>query len=113
MEKYTEEKPWGSFEQFTFNEQSTVKLIHVNPHQQLSLQYHKNREEFWRVLEGDPTITIGEKKYHAKKGDEFFIPKSTNHRIKANESNVTILEISLGTFDENDIVRIEDIYNRS
>ena len=113
VEVYISERPWGNFKQFTFNETSTVKIITVNPGEELSLQYHKSRSEFWKVLKGTPQVIIGEKKIEAKEGDEFFIPEEINHRITAGESEVEILEIAFGNFDEKDIVRLEDKYGRS
>lgn len=113
MEFYSENKPWGSFKQFIKNEKSTVKIIFVNPNEQLSLQYHHHRKEFWRVIAGNPQIQIGGRKIAAKIGDEFIIPEMTNHRIIGGKEKAEILEISFGEFDENDIVRIEDRYGRS
>ncbi|MGM0580517.1 MAG: phosphomannose isomerase type II C-terminal cupin domain [Bacteroidota bacterium] len=112
MSKYTERRPWGNFEQFTHNESSTVKLINVEAHAELSLQYHKNRSEFWKVVEGAPIIVIGDKKVTAGKGDEFFIPQLTPHQIITHAKPASILEIAFGDFDENDIIRIRDKYNR-
>ena len=111
---YTERRPWGMFEQFTLNELSTVKIITVKPKQELSLQYHYKRSEFWRVLAGKPVITIGAKKYRAKAGDEFFVPVRTEHRIASgtDKEPAKVLEISYGTFIEEDIVRLEDKYGR-
>ena len=112
MKKYTEKRPWGSFEQFTHNELSTVKIINVNPGQELSLQYHNHRDEFWRIIRGKANIILGEETHEAKEGDEFFIPKKTKHRIMTDNKAAQILEISFGKFDEEDIVRLEDKYNR-
>lgn len=112
MKKYTEERPWGSFERFCHNEITTVKIIQVNPNEALSLQFHYHRDEFWRVIEGTGMITIGQENLLVKKGDEFFIPRETKHQIKTTNSSLSILEISFGDFDENDIVRLEDKYNR-
>lgn len=113
MDIKEEQRPWGSFRRFTLNEPSTVKLVHVDAGKQLSLQYHNDREEFWRILDGDPTIIIGENEKIAKEGDEFFVPKKTHHRIRANQNNVRILELAFGAFDEQDIVRLEDSYGRA
>jgi mannose-6-phosphate isomerase-like protein (cupin superfamily) len=112
IDKYSEVRPWGSFEQFTHNEVCTVKLINVNPQSELSLQYHNKRSEFWLVISGNPIIVIGEKNIEAQTNDEFFIPRLTKHQIKTNSLPARILEISFGEFDENDIVRIKDRYNR-
>ena len=109
---YTEERPWGKFEQFTHNDKSTVKLLHVKPHSKLSLQYHNKREESWRVISGSGKVVIGDKILDAKEGDEFFIPFKEKHRIITEDSSLIILEIAYGEFDEKDIVRLEDDYNR-
>lgn len=112
MEKYLEERPWGKFEQFTHNVSTTVKIIYVNPHEELSLQYHDKRDEFWKILEGNPILIIDNKLIKAKPGDEYFVPRKTNHRIMSEDTPIQILEIAFGEFDESDIVRLNDKYNR-
>lgn len=106
------QRPWGEFRQFTHNESSTVKIITVSPGEELSLQFHHKRTEFWRVLRGEPVLTIGDQVIEAKEGDEFEIKEGVQHRIKGGNTVVQILEISLGDFDENDIVRLQDRYGR-
>jgi mannose-6-phosphate isomerase len=113
MKKHIVEKPWGKFEQFTKQEPVTVKIITVNPHESLSLQYHFKREEFWKILSGTGELTLGNCVTQANEGDEFFIEKKQRHRIKAKEAKIKILEISFGAFDEEDIVRLEDKYQRN
>ena len=112
MKKYKEERPWGNFEQFTLNEKTTVKILTIKAGKRFSLQFHNNREEFWRFLDGPAKITLGKKTFKAKKGDEFFIDKKINHRIEALDKDVHVLEISFGKFDEKDIVRIDDDFGR-
>ena len=109
---YKENRPWGSFEQFTLNEPTTVKLIHVNPHEELSLQYHHHRDEMWRVISGNPLLTIGEHAVEAIAGSDHWIPRLTHHRIAAQDQPVLILEVAFGSFDENDNVRLSDRYGR-
>ena len=113
IKKYYENRPWGGFERFTLNELSTVKLITVKPSEELSLQYHQGREEFWRVIKGSPVIIIDGTQVIGKEGDEFFVPRGAKHQLKGGSSGGTILEIALGTFDENDIVRLSDKYGRT
>lgn len=110
--KQVEERPWGKFEQFCHNEKVTVKILTVNPNSKLSLQYHNKRDEFWKVIEGSGQIVLGNKIINVKTDDEYLIPKKTNHRIITTLNKLKILEISYGEFDENDIVRISDDYNR-
>lgn len=113
MKTLVVKKPWGQFDQFTRSEVVTVKVLFINPHNSLSLQYHNHRDEFWRVLSGHPILTIGENKINAKPGDEFRISKLEKHRMEATDDFVQILEISYDdNFDEEDIVRLEDKYGR-
>lgn len=112
MKTYIEKRPWGIFEEFTKNKKSTIKILTIEPNQELSLQFHENRWEFWKVLSGNPLIQIGDEKIESKPEDSFVIPQKEKHRVTANREQVKILEISFGDFDENDIVRLEDRYNR-
>jgi mannose-1-phosphate guanylyltransferase/mannose-6-phosphate isomerase len=108
------EKPWGKFEQYTQNMLSTVKVITVQPGGALSLQYHHLRDELWVVLDAGAKIELGHRVIQPQIGDRIFIPRMTTHRLSATgDRPVRILEISFGEFEENDIVRLEDIYGRA
>src|SRR3989344_8676674 len=109
---HKETRPWGGFEQFVKNEQVTVKIINVEPNQSLSLQRHNHRSEFWRILSGEGIIIMNSETHQAKSGSNFFIGQKIEHRITALEEGLSFLEISFGSFDENDIERIEDNYGR-
>ena len=113
MKVYSESRPWGRFEKFHENKSCTVKLIYVNANSRLSLQYHKKRSEFWKVIKGTAMVEIDEKRIVLEEGETIMIPKQTKHRVHALESECIILEISYGRFDENDIVRLEDDYQRA
>ncbi len=106
-------KPWGSYERFTQNEASTVKLLNLNPGASISLQRHASRKEFWRVLAGKGTAVVGEAELAAVPGASFTVEVGQAHRLIAGGEGLTILEISLGDFDESDIVRLEDAYGRA
>jgi mannose-1-phosphate guanylyltransferase/mannose-1-phosphate guanylyltransferase/mannose-6-phosphate isomerase len=108
-----DERPWGNFKQFTHNTPSTVKIITVNPNESLSLQSHKNREEFWHVLKGEGVFEINDSSYEVVTGDEYYVKKEEKHRMHAGENGLQILEIAFGEFDEDDIVRYEDKYGRN
>ena len=113
MKRGKVKKPWGGFERFTLNENSTVKILEIKPKQEFSLQKHKKRAEFWRILEGNCKVTVGNRTKKAKPGDEFTIGKNVKHRIEALGKTVRVLEISFGKFDEKDIKRLEDKYGRA
>jgi mannose-6-phosphate isomerase len=112
MKIYSESRPWGKFEKFHENKSCTVKLIYVNANSRLSLQYHKKRSEFWKVIKGSAMVEIDEKTIILEEGETITIPRQARHRVLARESECIILEIAYGRFDENDIVRIEDDYQR-
>lgn len=102
-------RPWGHFERFTLNKNSTVKMIRINPGASLSLQIHKKRSEFWKVISGDATAVIDGISVHLAKGDDLFVPAESAHRLTGGEENgAEILEIAIGNFSEDDIVRLED-----
>lgn len=106
-------RPWGKFERFTLNENTTVKIITVNEGESFSLQTHEHRDEFWRVVRGSGMIRIGDNETEAKEGDVFFIPRHTLHRATGGLHGLTFIEIAFGEFEESDIKRIEDKYGRS
>ena len=106
------EKPWGKFEEYATNEKCTVKIISVKKGGILSLQSHENRDELWVTLDDGLTAIINKKDVGLSKGQTVFVPKKTKHRIKASK-DARFLEISFGEFDENDITRYEDKYNRA
>ncbi len=109
---YQEEKPWGNFRRFTLNTPSTVKILTLKPNEEFSLQNHGHRLEFWRVIMGNGSAIVGEETKDIVRGDELTVPAHTKHRIQAGSEGIEILEISLGLFDESDIVRYEDKYGR-
>jgi len=103
-------KPWGHFEQLTDNETTTIKIITILAGNRTSLQFHENRSEKWYVLNGKGYAVL-ENKQKIQTGDEISIPKKAIHRLEA-VTDMKILEISFGIFDESDIKRLEDDYVR-
>lgn len=104
-------KPWGVFKQFVLNQKCTVKILIINPNQELSLQVHRKRNENWYFL--TPAIVqLGNKKFKVKKNQLVIVKKNTPHRVIA-KNKVEFLEISEGKFNENDEKRLEDKYGRS
>jgi mannose-6-phosphate isomerase len=107
------EKPWGRFEQYTHNLPCTVKIITVAPGGILSRQYHHKRDELWVVLDRGACVELDGEVFYPEVEEKLFIPRGVVHRLSsAGDVPVRILEISFGDFDEDDIVRIEDVYGR-
>jgi mannose-1-phosphate guanylyltransferase/mannose-6-phosphate isomerase len=108
------ERPWGNFEQYTHNLPSTVKVITVVPGGVLSRQYHHKRDELWVVLDAGACVELDGKILHPEPGEKLFIPRETVHRLSSvGEGEARVLEISFGDFDEDDIVRLDDVYGRA
>lgn len=114
MQNYKEERPWGTFEVLYADDYCKIKKITVNPDQQLSLQYHTKREEHWYVTEGTGLVTCGNANWQLATGMGTNIPRMVPHRISNFEKEkLVFIEVQTGdSFDEDDIVRLDDIYNR-
>ncbi len=113
MDIYVEDRPWGKFEKYVENQKCTVKTLYLKPNSQTSLQYHDKRDEWWKVIKGSVLIIVNDEKHKLIENDSFFIKRKLKHQIINLENPSMVLEISMGEFDEEDIVRLEDIYNRS
>lgn len=112
-ESTREERPWGEFEQLTTNSRSTVKVITVCPGARLSLQRHAHRDEHWVILDDGIEVEIGGAPARTRVGEQLWIPRGTTHRMSNVASTpARVLEISYGAFDENDIERLADDYDR-
>jgi len=86
------QKPWGrEVHLFKWN-QWRLKLLQINEGNRTSLQYHKEKEEFWFFNDGTWR----------------HLPPNEVHRLTG---PITVLEISKG--EDTDIVRLEDDYQRT
>ena len=106
-------KPWGSFDEYTLNERSTVKILTINPGAKTSLQSHRHRKELWVALDKGVRVQVGKEKTLLRKGSSILAKKGTKHRLECEgRLAARVLEISFGVFSEKDIVRYEDDYGR-
>ena len=110
----SEERQWGRF--FVLHDEQTYKLkrIEVDPGGRLSYQYHHKRSEAWTIVEGIGVITLDGQDNEYTKGETILIPQGVKHRIKnKGQEKVVFIEVQTGSyFGEDDIVRIQDDYNR-
>jgi len=114
IEHSFENRPWGRFENLLSTDYCKVKRIHVSPKKRLSLQYHNFRSEHWLVIKGKASVFIDGKYYNLKKGESIDVPNKSHHYIENNtKSSLVIIETQLGTyFGEDDIIRLDDPYER-
>ena len=109
------ERPWGTYQTINFTDKSQTKIITVKPKGQLSLQKHFERAEHWVVVTGRPTITVDDNVREYNVGEHIFISKEAVHRlVNFTDNDIQIIEVQVGDYlGEDDIVRLEDIYNRN
>lgn len=109
-----EERPWGLFQVTRDEEKFKSKIIEVNPGGRLSKQYHHHRNETWVIAEGIALVTVGKTTSTMLPGDIVKIAKGEIHRVEnPGDSRLIFIELQLGDyFGEDDIVRIEDDYDR-
>jgi mannose-1-phosphate guanylyltransferase/mannose-6-phosphate isomerase len=107
------ERPWGSFKQFANNRDCTVSLMTVRPGQRLSLQSHTGRAELWIVIDDGAVVQVGEAEHSHSAGDEIWIPANEKHRLSCRgDKPVRVLEVAFGDWQQEDIVRYADDYQR-
>jgi len=110
----TAHRPWGTYTVLEDTEGYKIKRIMVKPGKRLSLQKHFHRNEHWIVLSGIATVTVGDKNYTVQPNESTYIKAGQIHRL-ANLGKIplTIIEAQVGEYTgEDDIVRIEDDFNR-
>lgn len=109
-----EQKPWGTYQNLIDEQYCKVKKIVIKPGQRPSYQYHHKRSEHWVVVQGEAKVTLDDVSQHKKVGDYIFVPIRSRHRIEnVGNEDLIFIEIQTGTyFGEDDIVRVQDDYNR-
>ena len=109
-----DKRPWGEYQILLDDPKVKVKRIRVKPGQRLSYQYHEKRREVWTVVSGLLTIILEDDKLFRKEGQSVRIPLGAKHRAwNETDEDVIFIEVQTGTyFGEDDIVRLEDDYDR-
>jgi quercetin dioxygenase-like cupin family protein len=106
------EKKWGFEHIWAETDDYVAKMLHIEPKQRLSLQYHEIKEETVYVLEGVLLNWTDEEsppqKYNV--GHVLHIKPNQIHRFGAGKNMVRLMEVS--TPHLNDVVRIADDYGR-
>jgi mannose-1-phosphate guanylyltransferase/mannose-1-phosphate guanylyltransferase/mannose-6-phosphate isomerase len=107
-------RPWGSYESLRVGETFQVKHIVVDVAGRLSLQYHHHRSEHWTVVSGTARVTVGERVFVMTANESVYIPKGDVHRLEnIGDEELHLIEVQCGTYlGEDDIVRLEDQYDR-
>lgn len=108
-------RPWGWYQTLELQDRFQVKRIVVYPGGRLSLQKHFHRAEHWVVVRGAAQVTVGERVELINENRSIYIPLGEVHRLEnPGKIDTEIIEVQTGSYlGEDDIVRLEDVYNRS
>ena len=110
-------KPWGYERVFAHTDTYVGKYMFIEEGHQLSRQYHEHKDETIFVLAGQLIIEIGPDedstitKVGVEVGEAYHITPGTIHRFCASEG-VAVELIEVSTPELQDVVRLEDDYNR-
>ncbi len=109
-----EDRPWGRFEVIRDEPNYKAKILEVLPGKRLSKQYHLQRSEIWVVASGTGSVEINDTVTNIGQGAIVQIPVGAHHRVENTGTDLlVIMELQTGSyFGEDDIVRIEDDWDR-
>jgi len=107
-------RPWGTYRVLVDDDNHKVKKIIVYPGASLSLQSHKRRSEHWIVVRGTALVVNGNEELEIKENESTYIPAGHKHRLSnPGKAELEIIEVQTGDyFEEDDIIRYDDVYNR-
>jgi mannose-1-phosphate guanylyltransferase/mannose-6-phosphate isomerase len=107
-------RPWGYYQSIDQGSRYQVKRIVVRPGGRLSLQKHHHRAEHWVVVRGAAEVTLNDKVTLVHENESIYLPIGSTHRLaNPGKIDVELIEVQTGSyFGEDDIVRIDDVYNR-
>jgi len=113
-EKRTSEKPWGGELIWAETKDYVGKILFIKKDHRLSRQYHEVKEETIFVKTGILGLEIGQgdeiEQIPLNAGQTYHVKPGTIHRFCAPYGDVELIEVSTPHLD--DVVRIEDDYNR-
>ena len=98
------------------------KILVIARNKRLSRQYHHRRSEIWKVASGEIKVVTSKDDAERnevlfKQGEEINISQGERHRIIGTDNYAVVAEIWIHTdkdnpSDEDDIVRVQDDFNR-
>jgi len=106
-------KPWGSYEDIFRIDEVVFKKITVAPGEETSLQRHDERGEFWYRVSGQGLMRYGNDTFEVSDEFNIRIPPNVTHQLINNwHIDLVIYETQYGLCSEEDIVRLNDKYQR-
>ncbi|MDE2577565.1 MAG: mannose-1-phosphate guanylyltransferase/mannose-6-phosphate isomerase [Hyphomicrobiales bacterium] len=107
-------RPWGYYQSIDNGARYQVKRIVVKPGDRLSLQKHFHRAEHWIVVKGTAEVDRDGERILVHENESIYLPIGCIHRLgNPGKIDLELIEVQTGSYlGEDDIVRIEDVYNR-
>ncbi len=109
------EKPWGYELLFAQTDRYVGKILHIEPGQALSLQYHERKDETFYVAQGEIELQVEKngtlQRRALRMGESYHVVPPTRHRMTAGPEGCELFEVS--TPELEDVIRIEDRYGRT
>ena len=108
-------RPWGSYQSVDNGDRHQVKRIVVKAGGRLSLQKHHHRSEHWIVVRGAARVTVNDTVKVVHENESIYIPIGATHRLEnPGKILLELIEVQTGSYlGEDDIIRIEDDYQRT
>lgn len=108
-------RPWGSYTVLEESDSFKIKRIEVKSGACLSLQMHHHRSEHWIVVSGMAKVSNNGQEFFLGANESTYIPAGHTHRLtNPGLLDLVMIEVQSGQYlGEDDIVRFEDIYNRT
>ena len=107
-------RPWGYYQSVDQGSRYQVKRVVVRPGGRLSLQKHYHRGKHWVVARGAAEVTLNGEVQLLHENESIYLPIGSDHRLaNPGKIDLELIEVQTGSYlGEDDIVRIEDVYNR-
>lgn len=108
-------RPWGKFDLIDQGTRYKVRSTSVKPGGKISLQIHHHRSEHLVVVAGTAKVCIGNDEHIITENQSIYIPLGIKHSIdNIGRIKLELIEIHSGSYlEEDDIVRLEDHYNKN
>ena len=108
------EKPWGHEEIWALTDRYCGKILVIEAGRRLSLQLHRAKDEWIRVLTGRLRLTLeddggADRVRELGPGQGAHVPAGRRHRYEAID-RTELIEVSTPELD--DVIRLQDDYGR-
>lgn len=114
--------PGENLSEIKITEKLSPKILIVAPHKRLSWQYHHRRAEIWKCISDKVRVATSDSDEQThihvlNNGDIIKLPTGKRHRLIGMEDWGIVAEIwqhndESNPSDEDDIIRLQDDYNR-